>query len=77
MTENEALREIEAIGKKGIVISVAYGPMGGKFGGQCRWSVNCLDNKTKESFFKPFAADTFVHCVEIAIAEIERHGWSG
>lgn len=63
---------IKEFGNKGIVISIAYGPMKDKGN---MWSVNCLDDRTKDSFKRPYTANSLDHCLEIANLEIAKRGW--
>ncbi len=63
---------LEWFGEQGLVISIAYGPMGNK-GSQ--WSVDLLNDETKESFDRPYQANSFSHCIEIAEAEAAKRGW--
>jgi hypothetical protein len=75
MTELDAIRKIEELGNKGIIVSIVYGPMFGKFGGLCKWSVDCMHSEAGHMFNRPYAANSFVHCVEIAQKEISERGW--
>jgi hypothetical protein len=63
---------IKCFGDMGIVISIAYGPMKDNRNG---WSVDCLCHKTKDSFERPFKANSLNHCLEIANIEIAKRGW--
>ncbi len=63
---------IEWFGEQGLVISIAYGPMKNK-GSQ--WSVDLLNDKTKETLDQPCQANSFSHCIEIAKIEAEKRGW--
>lgn len=72
IVENHPLEQkIEQLGEAGIVISIAYGPTPNGL----HWSVDCLDDKTKETFNKPFGANSLAHCIEIAYIEAEKRGW--
>lgn len=62
---------LEKIGADGFVVSVCYGPSG--IDGP-RYSVNVLA-PDGASFDKPFGANDFAHCVEIAEIEIKKRGW--
>lgn len=64
--------EMEWFGEQGLVISIAYGPMAGKGN---RWSVDLLNDKTRETFDKPYVANSLSHCIEIARIEAEKRGW--
>lgn len=64
-----AVDRMEALGRKGITISVACGPCGAD---PFRWTVQCL-SPTGEEFARPFAATSFAHAIEIA--ELEARRW--
>lgn len=68
----DPIEAMEELGQKGIVISIAYGPMRGK---GIHYSVDCLDDKTRETFERPYQADSFEQCVEIAKIEASKRGW--
>lgn len=63
---------IEWFGKQGLVISIAYGPMSEK-GNQ--WSVDLLNDETKETLDQPYQANSLSHCIEIAKIEAEKREW--
>lgn len=63
---------IEAMGETGLTISIVYGPCGPQ--GPCRWSVQVM-TRAGEEFERPFAADSFSHCVSIAEREAITRGW--
>lgn len=65
------LERLEALGRKGFVVSVCCGPIRREFG----WSVQVL-TPTGEEFSVPFMASSFAHAVEIAEVEIVKRGWS-
>lgn len=55
-----------------IVISVAYGPIGGGVPG---WTVTALRVADGAEFDQPYAARSFVHAVEIVVTEAAVRGW--
>ncbi len=69
---NSLLSRFEAIGKKGITVSVVCGYCGGK---QLMYSVNVL-TLDGLSFDKPFSATTFEQALDIAEIEIKERGWT-
>lgn len=66
--ENEMVK----LGNSGIVTSICYGSMAGR---GLSWSVDCLYDKTKESFNRPYVANSLEHCIEIANIEAKKRGW--
>lgn len=68
---NSVAGRMEALGKQGCVVSVAYGPAGD---GSLSWSVNVM-NRNHETFNKPFAAASIEQCLDIAEAKVSEMGW--
>lgn len=62
---------MEALGKQGCVVSVAYGPAGD---GSLAWSVNVM-SRNYDTFNKPFAATSIEQCLDIAEEKIKEMGW--
>jgi hypothetical protein len=71
--EVEAIDRFERLGRAGLVISIACGPMRGSFA----WSVDCMCDRTGQSFDRCYAALSFAHCVEIVETEAVARGWIG
>lgn len=67
----DAIRQLEALGRAGLTISICCGPSGAA---ACRWSVMVM-NRAGEQLDLPVAAQSFTHAVEIAEAEIVTRGW--
>lgn len=70
--EHPIEQAIEWFGEQGIVISIAYGPMKGKGN---HWSVDCLNDRTGETFDRPYQANSLAYCIEIAGVEARKRGW--
>ncbi len=68
---NSLLSRFEAIGKKGITVSIVCGYCGGK---QLMYSIDVLTLDGR-SFDKPFSATTFEQALDIAEIEIKERGW--
>jgi hypothetical protein len=66
-----AVARMEAIGKRGLTISICCGPSDSQI---YRWSVDLL-SPNGQMFDRPFAAKSFVQCIEIAEAEIAKRRW--
>jgi hypothetical protein len=70
MAVHIAVARMEAFGRAGLTVSVCCGPAAGVF----RWTVQVLSRDGQE-FEAPFAADDFVHAIEIAELEVQQRGW--
>jgi hypothetical protein len=61
----------ELLGRAGFTVSVCCGPCGAS---PFAWTVQVLSLDGRE-FDRPYAAHSFAHAIEIAVAEIHRRGW--
>lgn len=68
----EFVRRLESLAEKGLTVSICYGPCGESEG--LLYSVDVL-TKEKESFDKPFAANSLKQCLDIAETECKKKGW--
>ena len=62
--------KLDRLDQAGLILSCVYGKSGGN---KACWSVQVW-SATKEIFDKPFAADSLVQCIDIAIKECEERG---
>jgi hypothetical protein len=67
MTNDEVVKTIERYGKQGLIVSIAFGPCGGR-GDQ--YSVTVMDPATGNEFAKPFAASSFADIAMILNIEV-------
>ena len=79
MSKDDAIKRLEALGKKGLVVSISYGPYSGSqqyanvegaVAGDLLYSVDVLwpDGRM---FRKPYACKTFAQTVDIAEAAVD------
>lgn len=68
----EFIRRLEDLGKKGLTISICYGPSGESK--ELLYSVDVLTLEYK-SFDKPLTADSLKQCLNIAETECKKRGW--
>ena len=66
-----AVDRMAALGARGFTVSVCCGPCGGA---AFRWSVDVLTTDWR-TFDRPFAANSFDQCIDIAEQEILKRGW--
>lgn len=67
----EIIDRLEKLGSFGLIVSICYGSCG-NMGLMYSVDVMCQDG---QSFEKPFVADTFIQCIEIAEKESSERGW--
>ena len=70
-TNAAACLQMEQIGRAGFTVSVCCGPCGDS---PFAWTVQVLSRDGQE-FDRPYAAHSFAHAIEIAVAEIHHRGW--
>jgi len=69
--EKKAIEKLEALGRAGFVVSIAYGPCGGH---GPEYSVDVMAPGCR-MFERPYVARDFAHCLEIAEDQITQRGW--
>jgi len=62
----------ERLGRRGLIVSVVFGPSGAS--AECRWTVDVM-TRDFQSFDRPFAARSLEHAIEIAEIEAIERGW--
>lgn len=71
MNCDDCIAKLESLGRAGLVVSICYGPTLTGLG----YTVDCLHDKSKQMFQRPYAGRDFAHCLDIVEAEAFARGW--
>lgn len=70
---HDLLSRLEKLGRRGLTVSIAYGPCGSN--GELLYSVDLLSPDRQQFFDSPYVATSFEHAISIAENESKERGW--